>query len=156
MSRQDDGEIWLGEFATEDETSDGTPMWQRAVLGVVGFLYLVTAAQGVVVVIGDLLGWASDSFWTWAGSTTSSGREQVRDDVLGLTVRSSCVAAVGVVLGWWWRRRAVLAVSAVGVVAALVVGLLTYWIAAEDQPEREDRAPVCQEYSGGDTRCPGG
>lgn len=108
--------------------------------------------------LGDLVGWASDSLWSWWGTTTPSGRERVRDDVLALTVRSSCLAAVGVVLGLWWGRRSVLAVSAAGVAVALVVGLLTYWIAAPDGPPspQDDGPRGCVEYSGGSTDCPGG
>jgi hypothetical protein len=136
-----------------------SPVWQRVVIGVVAVVYLVTAAQGAVVVIGDLFGWATEDFITFGVSDPSTGRQELRDDVLGPTVRAVCIAAVGVVLGLWWRRRPVLAVSGAAVVVALVVGLTTYALAAEDQPERsewEDRPRACQEHSGGDTRCPGG
>jgi hypothetical protein len=63
------------------------------------------------------------------------------------------------VFGLWWRRRQALAASCAAVVVALAVGVTTYALAAEDQPDRaewEDRPRVCQEHSGGDTRCPGG
>jgi hypothetical protein len=40
-----------------------------------------------------------------------------------------------------------------------VIGLVLYGLATPDEPEvdpYDDRLPVCQEHSGGDTRCPGG
>jgi hypothetical protein len=159
-SGDDDGlAVWLrdDDIGEEHPAEGRTPSWQTAAFAVVVVLYLVTAAQGVVVVVGDLLGWASDNLWNWFGSTSSSGREEVRDDALALTVRAVCLAGVGVVLGLWWRRRQMLAVSGVAVAVALVVGLGSYWLAAEDRPDRpEPQRTVCQEHSGDDTRCPGG
>ena len=154
-------DVWLDEDDAGEERPAGsrTCAWQNAAFAVVVVLYLVTAAHGVVVVVGDLFGWATEDFLTFGVSDLSTGRQELRDDVLALTVRGACVAAVGVVLGLWWRRRSVLAVSATAVAVSLVVGLLSYAIAAEDQPDRpewEDRPRVCQEHSGGDTRCPGG
>lgn len=158
-TQDDDAEIWLAEDADgEWVPRSKAPVWQGALLGVVAMLYLVTAAAGVVTVAGHLLGWASDSFWSWVGATASSGREELRDDVIALTRRGACLAGIGVVLGLWWKRRPVLAVSAVGVVVALAVGLLTYGIAAPNGPPRpEDDGPrACVEHSGGSTDCPGG
>jgi hypothetical protein len=153
--------LWLRDDDPDEQRAGvgRTPAWRSAAFGVVAVLYLVTAAQGALIVVGDLLGWASDSFWNWAGSTTPSGREELRDDVLGLTVRGACLAGAGVVLGLWWRRRQMLAVSGAAVVVALVVGMTTYALAAEDQPDRpswEDRPRVCQEHSGDGNDCPGG
>ena len=82
----------------------------------------------------------------------------LRDDVLAVTVRGVCIAAVGAVLGLWWRRPQLLAVSGAAVPVALVVGLTTYALAAEDRPERpawEDRPRFCQEHSGDGNECPG-
>ena len=164
MSRPDvdDEDAWLGGLPEDEAAPDErttAPRRKGAVIALVALAYLVTAAQGAVTVVGDLLGWASDSFWNWSGRSTSDGRQDLRSGVLATTLRACCLAGIGVVLGLWWRRRLVLAVSAVGVAAALVVGLGSYWLAAEDRPDRpegDDGPRVCQEHSGGDTRCPGG
>ena len=128
-------------------------------MAVVAVAYLVTAAQGVVTVVGDLLGWASDGFWNWWGTSTSDGRRQeVRADVLALTLRATCLAAIGVVLGLWWRRRLAVGVFGGAVAVSLVVGLTAYALAAEDRPSRpswEDDSPRgCVELSGEPSDCP--
>ena len=142
--------VFCRELVRHNVPQAGNPT-DRTILG-------LTAIQGAVTVIGDLLGWASDSVWPWWGTSTSSGRDEVRSDVLALTVRATCLAAIGVVLGLWRRRTLVLAVSAAGVAVALVVGLGSSWLAAEDGPDRppwEDDGPRgCVELSGEPSDCP--
>ena len=129
-----------------------------AVIAVVGAAYLVAFGFGAFVVVGDLLSWAGDNVHFLGDTTPSTGRENLRDDVLALTRQVACIAAIGVVLGLWWRRRLAAGLFGVAAVAALVVGLTGYVLAAEDQPDRpawEDAPRSCQEHSGGDNRCPG-
>ena len=113
---------------------------------------------GVVVVVGDLLSWAGDNVHFLGDTTPSTGRENLRDDVLALTWQLACIAAIGVVLGLWWRRRLAVGLFGIGAVVALVAGLTVYAVAAEDEPDRpawQDSPHVCQEYSGDGNRCPG-
>lgn len=159
MSSEDaDGlDVWLDEVDTDEERT-GPPSWQSGVLGIVAVTYLAVAVHGVFVVTGDLLGWAGDNAFAFPGSAPSSGRQDLRGDLLALTVRGVAVAAVGGVLGFWWRRRLAATVSGGAAVVALVVGLTTYAMAAEDRPARpawEDDGPRgCVELSGEPSDCP--
>jgi hypothetical protein len=123
---------------SEIDTDDLIPqlLWQAAGMGIVAMAYLATGAYGLLVVIGDLLGWAWDNVLRWPGMTPSSGRERLQSDVLALTVQATAVAAVGVVLASWWRRRLALAVFGGGVGVALVVGLSAWALVSPDEPER--------------------
>ncbi|MGY1805143.1 hypothetical protein ACI78T_17810 [Blastococcus sp. SYSU D00922] len=162
MRRSDvgDDETWLDGLGTQEAPAEErrrSPLWQNAVLAVVALAYLVTAVHGAFTVAGDLLGWAGDNAFSIAGESRSTGRAVLREDLLALTLRAACIAVIGVVLGLWWRRRLVLTTSAAAIAVALVVGLGSYWLAAEDRPDRPEPEPrFCQEYSGGDTECPGG
>jgi hypothetical protein len=131
---------------------------KSAVLAVVGTAYLAAFGHGVFVVVGDLLSWAGDNVHFFGDTTPSTGRENLRDDVLSVTRQLACVAAIGLVLCLWWRRRVAVLLFAVAALVGLVAGLVVYAIAAEDQPDRpawEDRPHVCQEHSGDGNRCPG-
>jgi hypothetical protein len=152
------GALWADDaWADEPEsTPDRSPFWMRAAMAVVAVAYLAVAVHGVWTVVGDLLDWASENALSWPGATPVSGREPLREDVRASTVQGVSVAAVGVVLGLWWRRRLAVAVFGGALVIALVAGLTTYALAAEDQPQRPDVRPrVCQEHSGGGNECPG-
>ena len=159
MSSEDaDGlDGWLDEVDTVEERT-GPPSWRSVVLGLVAVAFLAIAVDGVFTVVGDLLGWAGENAFAFPGSTPSSGREELRNDLLVLTLRGVAVAAIGGVLAFWWRRRLAATVSGGAAVIALVVGLTTYAMAAEDGPSRpawEDGGPRgCVELSGEPSDCP--
>jgi hypothetical protein len=149
-------------FEEAEEAEERPPAREygkSVVIAVVGAAYLVAFGFGVFVVVGDLLSWAGDNVHFLGDTTPSTGRENLRDDVLALTRQVACIAAIGVVLGLWWRRRLAVGLFGIGALVALVAGLTVYAIAAEDEPDRpawQDRPHVCQEYSGDGNRCPGG
>ena len=152
---------WLHEVDTDDDPAverTGPPSWRSGVLGLVAVVWLAVAVDGVLVVTGDLLGWAGGNAFAFPGSTPSSGRQELRGDLLALTARGVAVAAIGGVLALWWRRRLAATVSGGAAVVALVVGLTTYAMAAEDGPSRpawEDDGPRgCVELSGEPSDCP--
>jgi hypothetical protein len=139
------------------EERSAAPFWVRAGLAVAAAAYLATAVYGVFVVLGDLATWAGENSFTFPGSTPSNGREELRSDVLTLTVRATAIAAAGMVLALWSRRRLAVAVCGGGAAVALVVGLTVHGLAARDEPDRpdwEDRPRGCVEWSGEPSACP--
>jgi hypothetical protein len=159
MDEPDAGEAWVGEVDEVDGTEEeaAPPFWVRAGLAVAAVAYLATALYGVFVVLGDLATWAGENSFNFPGSTPSNGREDLRRDVLTLTVRSTAIAAAGLVLALWSRRRLAVAVCGGGAAVALVVGLTVYGLAAPDEPDGpdwEDHPRGCVEFSGEPSDCP--
>ncbi|TFV87145.1 hypothetical protein [Blastococcus sp. CT_GayMR16] len=151
------GDLWEETGAEGEPIRDRPQVWLSAALTVVAVAFLAVAVHGVFTVVGDLLGWAGDNALHIAGESPPSGREVLREDVLALTLRASCVAGIGVVLGLWRGRGLAVAVFGGAVVVSLVVGLTTYAIAAKNRPDRpswEDDPRGCVELSGEPSDCP--
>ncbi|HET6394713.1 MAG TPA: hypothetical protein VFG13_17940, partial [Blastococcus sp.] len=81
----------------------------------------------------------------------------------GLYVVAAVVALglpfLGLLLTWRTRKVAAACFGAALVVVAIPVALLLgrgLGNAGPDGPAPDPGPPVCQEHSGGDTRCPGG
>ncbi|MGY1857446.1 hypothetical protein [Modestobacter sp. SYSU DS0290] len=133
------------------------PPGAGVLLGLLALAWVVVPTVLVLGIAWDAVSWAGSL--PFAGNTTWHEQAVAHERAVWATVVGAGVPLVGVVLGLVWRRGALVAVSGIAAAAGLAGGFTLLRLVSPSEapaPVPDNRPPVCQEHSGGDTRCPGG
>ena len=103
-----------------------------------------------------LFGGAMTSAPFFGEQPTAADRSQSAGLYLVAAVLALGLPFVGVLLTWRTRRVAAACFGVALLVVAIPVALLLGRGVGDAGPAPDTGPPVCQEHSGGDTRCPGG
>ncbi|TFV53820.1 hypothetical protein [Blastococcus sp. TF02A-35] len=162
------GRLGSGEEQDPDHDQDACPRgrlgarrlppWAVLVLVGLGAAWLVSAVDLTASLIGALYDQATNGITFFGEQPTEwGGRDEAQGDALRLAW-ISLLPTAGLVLALNRRRPVLAALYGAAALLGLVAALVAHDWVTPDQPswQQDDRPRVCQEHSGGDTRCPGG